>query len=105
MILPRIHGGVAMYPAWAFVRWALAAMLAAPLLMGNAQAQAPNLPPQEPYLRIDPGMHTATITRIGVDAACALLATGSEDKTVRLWRLPDGKLLNIFRPPIGPCNH
>ena len=50
-------------------------------------------PPQEPILRIDPGMHTAPIKRIGVDAACTLLATGSEDKTVRLWRLPEGKLL------------
>ena len=59
-------------------------------------------PPQEPILRIDPGMHTASIGRIGVDAACTLLATGSNDKTVRLWRLPEGKLLRTLRPPIGP---
>jgi hypothetical protein len=64
------------------------------------QAGAP--PPQEPILRIDPGMHTAPIRRIGVDAACTLLATGSYDKTVRLWRLPEGKLLRTLRPPIGP---
>src|SRR5262245_13620943 len=58
-------------------------------------------PPQEPILRIDPGMHTARINRIGVDAACTGLATGSYDKTVRLWRLPEGKLLRTPRPPIG----
>ena len=37
-------------------------------------------------------MHTAPIWRIGVDAACRVLATASDDKTVRLWSLPDGKL-------------
>src|SRR5262249_47562766 len=57
---------------------------------------------QEPMLRIDPGMHTAPILRIGVDAACTLLATGSYDKTVRLWRLPQGKLLRTPPPPIRP---
>src|SRR5947207_7379241 len=72
------------------------------LAAGTAAAQ--NLPPQEPQLRIDSGMHTAQIRRIGVDAACTLLATGSDDKTVRLWRLPQGKLLNTLRPPIGPGN-
>ena len=68
-----------------------------------ARAQQ-GLPPQDPILRIDPGMHTATIRRIGVDNACTLLATGSHDKTVRLWRLPEGKLVRTLRPPIGPGN-
>ena len=49
-------------------------------------------PDQRPFLRIETGMHTAPIRRIGVDAACRLLATASDDKTVRLWSLPDGKL-------------
>jgi WD40 repeat protein len=47
-------------------------------------------------------MHTARINRIGVDATCTLLATASDDKTVRLWRLPRGDPLNTLRPPIGP---
>jgi hypothetical protein len=47
-------------------------------------------------------MHTDQIKKISVDAACTLLATASFDKTVRLWRLPQGKLLNTVRPPIGP---
>ena len=27
--------------------------------------------------------------------------TGSEDKTVRAWSLPEGKLIRTYRPPIG----
>ena len=58
------------------------------------------------FLRIEPGMHTAPIRRIGVDAAGTLMATGSDDKTARLWALPEGgrgeaKLLRTLRVPIG----
>jgi WD domain, G-beta repeat len=58
-------------------------------------------PDQRPFLRIETGMHTSPISRIGVDAACSLLATASDDKTVRLWSLPDGKLKRVIRLPIG----
>jgi hypothetical protein len=61
-------------------------------------------PDQEPVLGIETGMHVAQINRIGVDAQCRLAATGSDDKTVRLWSLPDGKLLRALRPPIGAGN-
>jgi hypothetical protein len=81
---------------------ALAVVVA--LTWGVTTTCAQALPPQQPQLIVDPGMHTAPIKHIGVDAACSLLATGSEDKTVRLWRLPQGKLLNTLRPPIGPGN-
>lgn len=67
-------------------------------------AQDPDLPPREPILQIDAGMHTAVIRRLGVDSSCSLLATGSEDKTIRLWHLPDGKLSRVIRPPTGPDN-
>jgi WD40 repeat protein len=80
---------------------ALAVVAALP---AGASAVAQALPPQQPQLIIDPGMHTAPIRRIAADAACSLLATAAEDKTVRLWRLPQGKLLNTLRPPIGPGN-
>src|SRR5262245_34081821 len=74
-------------------------------LVGAAPVRAQTNPPsQEPQLRIDQGMHTASIRRIGVDASCKLLATGSHDKTVRLWGLPEGKLIRTLRPPIGPGN-
>jgi hypothetical protein len=58
-------------------------------------------PDQDPVLRIETGMHTAPIQRVGVDAACRLMATASQDKTVRLWSLPEGRLLRTQRLPIG----
>jgi WD40 repeat protein len=61
-------------------------------------------PDQEPVLRIETGMHVAQIGRIGVDAQCQLAATASDDRTVRLWSLPDGMLLRTLRPPIDSGN-
>lgn len=58
-------------------------------------------PDQDPLLRVEIGAHTGMIYRIGVDAACQRLVTGSEDKTVRVWSLPDGKLERVLRLPIG----
>ena len=55
----------------------------------------------EPFLRIEMGMHTSMITGIGVDAQNQFIVTGSQDKTVRLWELSTGRLLKILRPPIG----
>ena len=81
-----------------------AAILAVALLAGAARAG--DLPDRRPILRIEPGMHTAPINRIGVDAACTLMATGSDDKTARLWALPQEEgssteLLRTLRVPIG----
>jgi len=59
-------------------------------------------PSQNPILRIDTGMHVAQFNQIGVDRACELAATGSLDKTVRVWSLPGGRLLRTLRVPIGP---
>ena len=59
-------------------------------------------PPVEPMLRIETGMHTAMIRRISVDAKNRWLVTSSEDKTVRVWELASGRLLQILRPPHGP---
>src|SRR5262245_56218004 len=61
-------------------------------------------PYRDPILAIDAGMHTAPINRISVDAECRLLASGSDDKTVKLWRLPDLRLLDTLRLPIGTGN-
>ncbi len=77
------------------------------------QAQAQPLPPMaksqtsaetkaaQPFLRIETGMHTATITRIAVDQQERYLITASLDKTARVWDLQTGKLLQTLRPPIG----
>jgi len=56
---------------------------------------------KEPFLRIEMGMHTSMITSIAVDDQNQFIVTGSQDKTVRLWELSTGRLLKIFRPPIG----
>jgi WD40 repeat protein len=75
--------------------------LFAGLAASVAQEQLPNTQPQ---LRIEAGMHTANIRRIDVSADGRLLVTGSDDKTIRLWSLPEGKLIRTFRVPIGPEN-
>ena len=61
-------------------------------------------PPTEPILRIDPGMHTAVIRRIAVDDAGRFLVTASDDKSLRVWELPTGRLVRTIRPPIGEGN-
>jgi hypothetical protein len=69
----------------------------------SATAAAVPMPKAEDvFLRIEAGMHTAMINRISLAADGRLLATASDDKTVRLWSLPDGNLLRTLRPPIGP---
>src|SRR5574341_97323 len=56
-------------------------------------------PPTEPHLRIETGMHTEMIHRIGVDAAEQYVVTGADDKTVRVWDLDTGRLVQVLRPP------
>lgn len=70
-------------------------------LFGQTAAAQDRPPPQAPVLRIEPGMHIAPIKRMGVDRNCTAMVTGSDDKTVRLWSLPDGKLRRVLRMPIG----
>ncbi|MDP2166978.1 MAG: hypothetical protein Q8J64_01460 [Thermodesulfovibrionales bacterium] len=58
-------------------------------------------PSTTPILRIETGMHTAAINRIGTDDENRYLVTGSFDKTVRVWELSSGSLIKTLRPPIG----
>jgi WD40 repeat protein len=63
-----------------------------------------NAPPTEPILRIETGMHTAVIRRIGIDRDNRYLVTASDDKTARVWELASGRLLRVLRPPLGEGN-
>lgn len=54
-----------------------------------------------PFLRLETGMHTASINSIAVNAQEHYVVTASDDKTARVWDLATGELLQILRPPIG----
>jgi hypothetical protein len=57
---------------------------------------------EQPVLVVDPGMHTAPIYAMAADGTGRLAVTGSADKTVRVWSLIDGKLVQTIRMPSGP---
>ncbi|PZW45136.1 WD40 repeat protein [Humitalea rosea] len=73
-------------------------LLATLLLPRVAAAQEP---PQAPILRVEAAAHTAPVRRMATDASGRVLATVSDDKTLRLWALPEGTPLAVLRPPIG----
>jgi WD40 repeat protein len=77
-----------------------------PALLFAVVAAAPAMAQlyDQPVLVVDPGMHTAPIVSVAVDAAGRLAVTGSQDKTVRVWSLTDGKLSQTIRMPPGPGN-
>jgi len=56
---------------------------------------------EEPILRMEMGMHSTWIKCLAVDAKNEFVVTGSQDKTLRLWELSTGRLVKVFRPPIG----
>ena len=55
----------------------------------------------QPQLRLELGFHTSAIKALVVDSAERFLVTASDDKTVRVWDVASGRLLNVLRPPIG----
>jgi WD40 repeat protein len=90
---------------WARLLRALALIAAvfSKLNAGYAQQSAPLLP-TDPILRIEAAQHVAQINSADTDAANHFAVTASEDKTVRVWSLPDGKLQRIIRLPIDYDN-
>jgi WD40 repeat protein len=71
--------------------------------MSNETLTGPILP-AEPMLRIEVGQHTTIVNRLDIDREGRFLVTGSDDKTARVWALPEGRLLRVLRPPAGPGN-
>jgi WD40 repeat protein len=78
----------------------IVALSGALLACGVARA-GPPAPIQEPQLRIEVGVDTDAIRDVSVSADGKLIATGSDDKTIRLWS-STGKLLRVIRVPIRP---
>jgi Caspase domain len=70
------------------------------IVFANTAAQAQLY--EQPVLIIEPGMHTAPIKDVSVDAAGKIAVTGGLDKALRVWSLPDGGLLRTIRMPAGP---
>lgn len=77
-------------------------VLALLILFAGGLPAAAQTPPQQPFLRIEAGGHIGAVPRLSVDATGRLMVSGSYDKTIRLWTLPDGKLREVLRPPVGP---
>lgn len=74
------------------------------LLLWGSFASAQQSGPEElpgPYLRIETSEHTASVNRIATNGTGDLIATVSDDKTVRLWAT-DGRPIGVLRIPIGP---
>ena len=57
-------------------------------------------PPAHPMLRIDTPTHAGMVRRLAVDAPRNRLFTAGDDKTIRIWRLPHGRLERVLRVPI-----
>ncbi|MEO8062905.1 MAG: caspase family protein [Pseudomonadota bacterium] len=74
--------------------------LSVALLLSVAGARAEPLP-STPLLRIDTGRHTAFIHALVLDEKAGKAYSASEDKTIRVWRITDGRLLDTFRVPAG----
>lgn len=76
---------------------AIIAFLAALVLPASAEPP----PPQQPFLRIEAGMHIAAAFSVSFSADGKMMATASSDHTVRLWNIADGALIRVLRPPVN----
>jgi len=81
-------------------QWLSLAVKLLTLVAGSALAQ-PIDPPSEPMLRINAFGHIAKINTIATDANERFAVTASDDKTVRVWSLPGGKLQRTIWLPSG----
>jgi WD40 repeat protein len=84
--------------------WRSFQVLALSILLIAATAKAEDLDYfyDYPTLIADPGVHTSVIRSSAVDKSGNLIATGSEDKTVRVWSLANHRLRQTIHIPSGP---
>ena len=81
-----------------------AALAVAFWALPTLHAMAAPTPTSAPILRIDTPMHTAMIRRLAVDPARERLITASDDKTVKIWQLPSGRLVSTLRVPLDAAH-
>lgn len=72
-----------------------ASLLLAAIVSGLARAESPV------QLRVEMTEHSAAIRRIAVSPDGGLVATVGDDKTGRIWRASDHRLLAVLRVPVG----
>ena len=79
----------------------LRALAGATIALAAACAAAAGEPPSAPILRIETTMHAGLVRRLAVDARHNRLVSAGDDKTIRVWQLPQGRLERVLRFPIG----
>ncbi|MBP8310412.1 MAG: caspase family protein, partial [Burkholderiaceae bacterium] len=71
-------------------------------LAGGTAAQAPATPAAgDVQLRIESGQHAGVVRRLALSPDERRLVTVGDDKTARLWSVPEQSLLAVLRVPIG----
>jgi len=78
--------------------WCCAALLALSLAAGGVAGAEP---PEQPIPRVETTMHSALVRRLVVDPVHNRLISAGDDKTIRIWQLPRGRLVRVLRLPIG----
>ena len=81
-------------------RVALASARIVGLGLVSGVAMAATSPTTEPILRVETGMHTTLIRRVVADAPRNRLITASDDKTIRVWQMPEARLVSVLRVPM-----
>src|SRR6185436_8902832 len=76
---------------------AAAAVMMGVSLLAAAPAHAQTT---SPILRVETGMHTTLIRRVVADTPRNRLITASDDKTIRIWQMPEARLLAVLRVPM-----
>lgn len=74
-------------------------MLQAALVLATLAPALAAEPTTDAQLRLETGMHTATIQSIDTDATGRWAVTASDDKTARIWDVASGRQLAVLRPP------
>ena len=88
-----------MKPAKSIVWLAIAWLAVFAVLFEPRPARAAE-PDSKPILRVETGMHTSLIRRLVVDAPRNRIFTAGDDKTIRVWQLPEQRLIATLRVPI-----